>query len=390
MEIGKAIRIIGTLIILVWGVDSMMTIWYEQPRIDVAVTAQTSVRYAGAIHVHSRYSDGSGTVEEIIQAAQTAGLDFLVMTDHSTLQPLLDGYQGYHDGLLVLIGEEVNTSAGHLLVLGLDHHVEQQGDEGLQALLDTIDSSGGLAILAHPTGRRPWTDWSVSPIQGIEILNADTAWRDDNLLEWIRALLFLGFLPQGALNSLIDRPDAAINRWQTLIQQQHLVGIGSVDAHARIPIWGDQILRFPSYTHMFGLLKTYVVLDSSLSGVEDLDQQHVFNAIRNGQCYIAIDSYEKAWQFEFELQVEDTSFNMGSHVTFQHGSRLRVKAPSSGPVHLRLYQNGVPIAEGSESEMFYDLSEPGVFHAEVYQIRPRLLGREEPRLWVISNPIWVE
>ena len=109
-------------------------------------------------------------MEEIIQSAHTAGLDYLIMTDHSTMQPRLDGYEGYHDSLLVLIGEEINTSAGHLLALGTDRHLEQNGDNGLPALLDTIDASGGLAILAHPTGRRPWTDWSVRPVHGIELL----------------------------------------------------------------------------------------------------------------------------------------------------------------------------------------------------------------------------
>jgi nitrogenase molybdenum-iron protein alpha/beta subunit len=36
--------------------------------------------YKGAIHVHSTYSDGTGTVEEIMQAANEAGLDFVVIT----------------------------------------------------------------------------------------------------------------------------------------------------------------------------------------------------------------------------------------------------------------------------------------------------------------------
>ena len=390
MKIGNVLKIIGALVILVWVADSMMTIWYEQPRPDLKSTTQESVRYAGVIHVHSRYSDGSGTIEQIIRAAHTADLDFLVMTDHSTLQPLIDGYQGYHNDLLVLIGEEVNTSAGHLLALGLDHHVEQQGDEGLPALLDSIDSAGGLAILAHPAGRRPWTAWPVRPVHGIEILNADTAWRDDHPLEWIRVLLFLWFMPEGALNSLIDRPDEAINRWQTLAQQQHLVGIGSVDAHARIPLWGDQSLQFPSYARMFGLLRTYVVLDSALSGAEVPDRQQILDALRNGQCYIAVDSYEEASQFDFELQVDDTSFNMGSHVVFQQGAQVRVKAPSSGAVLVRLYRNGQQIVEVSAQDMVYDLSEPGVYHAEAYQARPRLFGSEEARLWIISNPIWVE
>ena len=39
----------------------------------------------GALHIHSRYSDGTGTIEEILSAARGAGLDFVVLTDHDSL-----------------------------------------------------------------------------------------------------------------------------------------------------------------------------------------------------------------------------------------------------------------------------------------------------------------
>ena len=67
MKIGNVLKTIGALVILVWVADSMMTIWYERPRPDLKSTTQKSVRYAGVIHVHSRYSDGSGTIEQIIR-----------------------------------------------------------------------------------------------------------------------------------------------------------------------------------------------------------------------------------------------------------------------------------------------------------------------------------
>ena len=50
----------------------------------------------GAIHVHSNYSDGSGRVEDVISAAQTAGLDYLIITDHDKLRPEQHAFQGRH------------------------------------------------------------------------------------------------------------------------------------------------------------------------------------------------------------------------------------------------------------------------------------------------------
>ena len=40
--------------------------------------------YSGNIHIHSSYSDGTGTIEEIANEANRAGLDFVIITDHLT------------------------------------------------------------------------------------------------------------------------------------------------------------------------------------------------------------------------------------------------------------------------------------------------------------------
>lgn len=44
--------------------------------------------YVGALHIHSVYSDGTGTVEEIINYAREVGLDYLILTDHNTVKAL--------------------------------------------------------------------------------------------------------------------------------------------------------------------------------------------------------------------------------------------------------------------------------------------------------------
>lgn len=41
--------------------------------------------YVGNLHIHTRYSDGSGSVSQVLRAGRRAGLDFLVVTDHRTL-----------------------------------------------------------------------------------------------------------------------------------------------------------------------------------------------------------------------------------------------------------------------------------------------------------------
>ncbi len=390
LKLRNTMKFIATACILLWIVDGYLYIRSESPRPAPSPGPEPAARYSGVIHVHSTYSDGGGTVEEIVQAGRNAGLDFAILTDHGTLQPRVDGHQGYHDGLLLLVGEEVNTSAGHLLSLGAVRHVEQQGPLGLPALIGDISDAGGLSIAAHPTGRRPWTDWTVEEMDGLELLNADTAWRDDSVLELARALVFLPFMPDGVFNSLIDRPDEAIRLWIHRAQRQHVTVIGSVDAHERIPLWGDRHLSFPTYGRLFGLIRTYVITGTELTGDADVDEAMLVSAIRRGNCYVVLEGYEPAPGFSFELTKGTDTLSMGSQVVFQKGSRFHVAAPSSGPVRIRLYRNEVPLVETDGHELFVEVPGPGVYHTEVYQLRPRYLRGDGPRTWIISNAIRVK
>ena len=53
---------------------------------------------SGAIHVHTTYSDGSGTVPEVAAAAQEAGLAFVILSDHDTLKALEEGWAPDSEG----------------------------------------------------------------------------------------------------------------------------------------------------------------------------------------------------------------------------------------------------------------------------------------------------
>ena len=52
--------------------------------------------YVGALHIHSVYSDGTGTVKEIINYAREVGLDYLILTDHNTVKALKEGCEGWY------------------------------------------------------------------------------------------------------------------------------------------------------------------------------------------------------------------------------------------------------------------------------------------------------
>src|SRR5262245_57080790 len=72
----------------------------------------------GAIHVHTRRSDGTGRVEDVAEAAARAGLQFLVFTDHGDAMREPDAPRYIH-GVLCIDAVEISTQNGHVVALGL-------------------------------------------------------------------------------------------------------------------------------------------------------------------------------------------------------------------------------------------------------------------------------
>ena len=133
------------------------------------------------LHVHTRYSDGSGSHRDIAAAALKAGLDAVIVTDHNVLVRNLDGYVGL-DGrkLLMLIGEEVHDrdldpQKNHLLVLGARTELAHLAADS-EILIKAVRDAGGLSFIAHmtdPSARAfgepdiSWEDWTVEGFTGL-------------------------------------------------------------------------------------------------------------------------------------------------------------------------------------------------------------------------------
>jgi hypothetical protein len=158
--------------------------------------------YRGDCHVHSVYSDGKLTPEQLAAGARAAGLDFIATTEHNT--------SGAHDAwcahagsdLLVILGEEATTLTGHWLALGI-----QPGqlvdwrytvrDEVIGQQIDQVHQVGGLCVAAHPHAPYP-SGVFMYPYQDFDVVEvwnglwtSDLPWNADNeaaLAEWGRSL----------------------------------------------------------------------------------------------------------------------------------------------------------------------------------------------------------
>jgi predicted metal-dependent phosphoesterase TrpH len=123
-------------------------------------------------HVHTAYSDGNGTIRQVLKTARVKGLDGLALTDHDTLKGYFEAKQ-YANEILVIPGYELSTDAGHVLVIGLEYLPPETGLANYEELVKWVRAEGGLTVLAHPAlnagklGR-----WMRCKTDAVEVLNA--------------------------------------------------------------------------------------------------------------------------------------------------------------------------------------------------------------------------
>src|SRR3990172_10307605 len=137
------------------------------------------------LHMHTTYSDGSGTHSDLGQIALKCGVDVLLVTDHNVLVHGADEY--YREGkkrTLVIACEEIHDQdrdpqKNHLLVFGTDRELAHLADDP-QTLIDAVRAAGGISFLAHPVDPAmpafgeadiSWVDWNVIGFTGIELWN---------------------------------------------------------------------------------------------------------------------------------------------------------------------------------------------------------------------------
>src|SRR5919198_3532030 len=106
---------------------------------------------ACVVHLHSVYSDGTGTVPEIMRAAARAGADVVLLTDHDSLEAKRRGEEGWHGSVLVCVGLEVSPRRrDHFLAFGLDQEIDHGHKMGPAEIVAAVQEAGGFGFAAHP------------------------------------------------------------------------------------------------------------------------------------------------------------------------------------------------------------------------------------------------
>jgi len=339
------------------------------------------VRVSGAVHVHTTLSDGGGPPEEVIAAARRAGLSFVILTDHNNLDA--KPVEGYHDGLLVVVGTEVSTTEGHVLGLGIPDPAFRFSGDALDAL-DDVRELGGVAFAAHPMSARPdfrWTGWELPGSWGVELLNGDSQWRAAGWSRLLTSLLLYGLNHRYALLRSLTPPGEALARWDALLARRDAAGIAGADAHSRVTLRKERSIRFPSYESVLGLVRNHVLLDAPPSGDAGLDARRLVEALGRGRSYVGVDALAPAGAFAFHAEAGGRRWSMGETAPVTKGLRLRSGGRAPSGTRLELLRDGRVIVESAAA---IDAEAPG---PGVYRVEARVPGWDLP--WIVTNPIYV-
>jgi len=363
---------------------------------------------SGAYHVHTNRSDGTGSLDQVAQAAARAGLDFVIVSDHgdASQAPIPPSYRS---GVLCLDASEISTAGGHYVAIGLPRAPYRLGGDAREVVED-VARLGGIGIAAHPDSAKKslrWSDWSL-PIDGFEWLSADSEWRDESRSALARTALHYAWRAPQAIVSLFDRPETTLARWDEAAGRgRRLVALAALDAHARlgprgfgedpdarVGEWGEGLaLPVPSYDVVFKSLTTRVEIDQPLARDASEAATQLVSGLRRGRVFTVIDALAGPGAFEFSAaRADGPVVRMGDIVAPGSGPlrfTVRVAAPASSRVVL--LRNGTIVAENTGTELLVveapdDARGHAAYRAEVYV--PDAPGHP-PVPWILGNPIYV-
>jgi hypothetical protein len=339
----------------------------------------------GNLHMHTPYSDGSWYHAEIAQAAAQAGLDFIVVTDHNLW---VQGPQGYHHNVLVLVGQEVHNNrrhpqVNHLLVYGAEAELSQCAANP-QQLIEAARTRGGLAFIAHPFDYPlkfmrdpgiPWVDWSVQGYAGLEIWNYMSEFKA-RLPNRVLAVYYTLY-PQRAIRGPFQE---TLKLWDDLLAAgAQVVGFGNSDAHAfNLSMGSIRRVVFP-YEYLFRCVNTHLLIEEALTGDVEYDKYLIYSALERGRGWVGYDLLGSTRGFSFKARSASERATLGEVMRRAGAVNFEVDVPQRAVIQIVRAGKGV-VARAKGVKLKFTSVEAGAYRVEAYR---------SGKGWIFSNPIYV-
>jgi hypothetical protein len=344
--------------------------------------------YVGNLHIHSLYSDGAGSVEQIAEAARKANLDFIILNDHDQKTDGLHlDEEGFKQGVMVLLGLEIGGRYHHYLAYDLKKFIHSN-TLSPQEIIDRVNDQSGFGFLAHPFEKGmpmakrslayTWNDLSVKDYTGICIWNFSSRWK-----ERVRTPLH-GLILLLLKSQLLKGPDSrTIEFWDQKCLESKVTAIGGSDAHGSNFSLGPFRFTPLTYDYLLRTINVHILLDREMPKGFGAAKQEVYGALRQGRYFIAHEKIGNARGFRFDF-ISDSKYHlkMGQESLFQPGT-VKIQAPRK--CEIRLIKNGAFLKKWRGNKAFFRVKERGVYRVEIY-VHLLFFGW---RPWIFSNPIYL-
>ncbi len=327
----------------------------------------------GVYHIHTTHSDGTKTPEEIAKIASFASINFIIITDHGNPNFESISAEGWKEDVLVLAGSELSTSRGHLVALDFDLPNSNFFQDADRAAYQ-VERLNGFSIIAHPYSKIQWT-WGESLYSsGIEIINADSMLKN-RIWRWIPFTPSLILKPQYFLLKILNVPHKNLFKWDSLSHNYQIYAYFSTDAHLL-------------YKPLMFFLRLHLLLERPLSTEFKEAKNQVFDALKHGQFYSAIDAAARAEGFRFWCTAAESTIPMGGSGILEDPATLYVHLPLSISKETHIIFNGQSILQSPDDTIEFHVEKPGTYRIEVYLKERSPLNKRIP--WILSNPIFLK
>ncbi len=351
--------------------------------------------YRGVLHVHSTHSDGAGDPAAVVRDAARAGLDFLAFTEHDNLAPRLAPGEGWHDGVLVIVGGEISPDNNHYLCFGVQSIPSREHPP--ERYVEEVRRQGGFGFAAHPFDRGnpairlPSYAWTAGDgWDGLEVWNLSSEFTGQARRGWnlLWGTLFPGYY--------LREPDPRnLLCWDQAGRRRPVPAVAGADAHGFRSVLGRMPSAILNYRKMFETLQTRVLLDRPLGGRGGEDVERVLRALRHGKSFMCNAALGDPAGFRFAAEFGgpgrdgDGDLGMGDEARLSElpgPVQLRAAIRAGVPVQaeMEILRDGEAIAGGNGTAVTCPVDRPGVYRAVAY--RRGLFGRQ---VWVLSNAIYL-
>jgi hypothetical protein len=291
--------------------------------------------YSGDDHVHSTWSDGTGTIAQNVAAARTNGLDWVTGTDSNTVRPADELAAESTVDFVALCGNEVSASYGH--ALAYDVNVAVDWTLPPQQMIDALNAGNNghsFLYLAHPFyPGLEWGDWDITGYVGLEVWNGL-------------------YGPKDPANA------QAFDQWDALNRQgRHLYGLAGSDAHNVAQIGAPRICAY----------------------LNELTRAEILRALRTG-AYYGTNGPALHFGINGHRMSADVPLPAGGTVTIELGGMDTELLTS-----VQLLKNGAALRTWAPDALgmsvtVSDQAAPGDFYRVVV---------ESQTGYAFSNPIWI-